>query len=77
VIDALPAWLRHLGLVLFAAILGWLATDFVPMLGPPWGNVLAALVTVALAWVTPVTRQYGLGRAPAETVAVQEGEVAP
>lgn len=61
-LDKLPAPVRHSALVLIAALLAWFG-ESVPAfdLPPVAATVLASLVTVALAWVTPLTRQYGVG----------------
>ena len=59
-----PEW-RHLILMLAAALLGW-ASDNVANLGlPPLVASLAGVLVVAvIAWLTPITRQYGIGKDP-------------
>lgn len=62
-LDKLPAWARHLALVVLAAVLTWAGTDLVPALQgqPGLAGVAAVLITMLLAWLTPLTRQYGVG----------------
>ena len=61
-LDALSPEARHLALLLLGALLAW-GTATVPALG--WDPLLASLagafLTAALAWFTPLTRQYGIG----------------
>lgn len=62
-LDKIPAEWRHITLMLAAALLGW-ASDNVLNLGlPPLVASLAGvLVATAIAWLTPITRQYGIGK---------------
>lgn len=62
-LDRLSAEQRHLALLLIAAALAWLATN-VPNLNvdPLGASLIGALATAALAYVTPLTRQYGIGK---------------
>ena len=62
-LDKLPAWARHLALLVFTAVLTWAGTDLVPALEdqPGLAGVAAVVLTMALAWLTPLTRQYGTG----------------
>ena len=67
-LDTLPAWARHLALLalgaLLSALVTWVQSDLSGVLGD---TVLApfagAIVTVLLAVLTPLTRQYGVGSA--------------
>ena len=60
-LDRLSPQLRHLALMLLAAGLTWAGTDLVPWLSAHdgWGPVVGTLVGGALAWLLPITRQYG------------------
>lgn len=66
-LDKLPAWARHLVLMLAPVLLAWIASDVIPALQTQGGNaalVAAALgvaVSYGLMWLTPVSRQYGVG----------------
>lgn len=63
-IDKWPSWARHLFFAVTPAILGWIASDVVPVLEGqgPEAALLASLVTVLVAAVTPLTNQYGVGK---------------
>lgn len=64
VLDRLPAWARHLVLMLAAAGLAWAGEDLVPLLqhqGGLWAAVGAPLAVEAIAAGTRLTRQYGVG----------------
>lgn len=62
-LDRLTAEQRHFALLLIAAALAWLSTN-VPNLDvdPLGASLIGALATAALAYVTPLTRQYGIGK---------------
>jgi hypothetical protein len=62
-LDRIPAEARHIFIMLLAAVLGW-ASDNVLNLGlPPLVASLAGVVVGTLIlWVTPMTRQYGIGK---------------
>lgn len=62
-LDTLPPVVRHLVLMLAAGLLSWASTDLVPLLQgqPGWGAVAGAVLTALIAYVTPLTRQYGIG----------------
>lgn len=63
-IDTWPAPLRHLFLVVFPIVLGWVGSDVVPVLkdrNPLIATLVGALVVALLGWATPLTRQYGVG----------------
>ena len=61
-LDRLSAEQRHLALLLIAAALAWLATNIPNFdIDPLGASLIGALATAALAYVTPLTRQYGVG----------------
>ncbi len=68
-LDALaPVW-RHLVLIVLSALASWAATDLVPWLREQpdgWAAIAAAVVTMAAAVLTPLTRQYGVGAPSAD-----------
>lgn len=67
-LDNLPTYVRDFLFVVVPVVLGWLATSVVPALShdnPLVGVGLAALVAALTAWLTPVTRAYGVGAIPA------------
>lgn len=70
-LDNLSPAMRHLALLALAAVLSFLATN-IDLLGMPGGvrAVAGPLLTAALAALTPLTRQYGVG-------SVIPGEVDP
>jgi hypothetical protein len=62
-LDRLPAAARHLLFLLLPVLLAWASSDLLPVLEgqfPEWGMIWA-VVTQALLWATPLTRQYGAG----------------
>lgn len=63
-LDQMPAWARHLFFAVAPAVLGWIASDIVPYLEGKgeYAALAASLITVLVASVTPLTRQYGLGK---------------
>ena len=74
-LDNLPAWLRHLTIVVGAVFLGTVAEAIVSAGGVSGLDLVATLVAAcdaatvagasvaAILWLTPVTRQYGVGAA--------------
>lgn len=62
-LDRLSPQLRHLLLMLLAALLTWASTDFVPWLSSHdgWGPAVGTLAAGVLAYMLPLTRQYGVG----------------
>lgn len=62
-LDRIPAVYRHLIIMLIAAVLGW-AADRIPELGldPMVASLAGVLVATAILWITPLTRQYGVGK---------------
>lgn len=75
-LDKLPAWVRHLAIVVGAVFLGTVAETIIASGGVSSVNWAAALLqavdTAAVAgasaaaflWLTPATKQYGVGSAP-------------
>lgn len=67
-LDNLPTYLRDFLFIVVPVVLGWLATSVVPALShdnPAVGIALAAVVSALAAWLTPLTRAYGVGAEPA------------
>ena len=60
-LDLFTPAVRHLCLMLLAALLTWASQEFVPHLTGIYGAAAGTLVAILLAWVTPLTRQYGVG----------------
>lgn len=61
-LDKLPPMLRHLVLMLAAALLSWAGTDLVPWLNgqPGWGALAGVFTAALIAYLTPLVKQYGL-----------------
>jgi len=62
-LDRYAPLVRHLALLILMAVLTWAGTELVPSLQDQGGAaaIIAALLTAALAYFTPLTRQYGVG----------------
>jgi hypothetical protein len=62
-LDKIPAEVRHILIMLIAALLGW-ASDNVLNLGlsPLLASLAGVVVGTLLLYVTPLTRQYGVGK---------------
>jgi hypothetical protein len=62
-LDKLKPALRHLALLAIAAVLTVVGNDVIPALKDQAGiaSVVGALLTLLIAYVTPLTRQYGVG----------------
>lgn len=72
-LDNLPAWLRHLTIVVGAVFLGTVAETIISsggVSGIDWAATLvlasdaatvAGASVAAVLWLTPATRQYGVG----------------
>jgi hypothetical protein len=61
-LDALKPAVRHLVLMLAATLLAWGGTELVPALQGQGGIVAtvgAPLLTLLIAYLTPLTKQYG------------------
>jgi hypothetical protein len=82
IIDKLPAWLRHL-LIAAAAVFGGVIVqdvitaggvttiDWLPALRDALDVTAVSTATIAAAlWLTPLTRQYGIGSDAAYNVGV-------
>jgi hypothetical protein len=65
-LDKLPAEVRHSLIALAAALVAW-ATTTVPALDlpQPLPVLLGVVVTMAATYLTPLTKQYGIGFEPA------------
>ncbi len=60
-LDRLSPEARHLMLLLIGALIAWASTELPTQLDPLPASLVGAFTTVALAWLTPLTRQYGIG----------------
>jgi len=62
-LDKIPAEVRHILIMLLAAVLGW-ASDNVLNLGisPLLASLLGVVLGTLILYVTPLTRQYGVGK---------------
>lgn len=60
-LDKLSPEARHLVLLLIGGLIAWASTELPTRLEPLPASLVGAFTTVALAWLTPLTRQYGLG----------------
>jgi len=63
-LDKLPAWARHLLIVIAPALLTYIGTDVIPGLKDKAGldGLIAVLLTMALLLLTPLTQQYGVSK---------------
>ena len=66
-LDKIPAETRHIVIMLLAAVLGW-ASDNVLNLGlnPLVASLAGVVIGTLVLWVTPLTRQYGIGKSDAD-----------
>ncbi len=61
-LDTLKPFARHLVLVVVAALLTAVGENIDGLNLPTvWVPIVGAVVTMGLAWATPLTRQYGVG----------------
>ena len=60
-LDKLSPEARHLVLLLIGGLIAWASTELPTRLEPLPASLVGAFTTVALAWLTPLTRQYGVG----------------
>ncbi len=60
-LDKLSPEARHFVLLLIGALIAWASTELPTRLDPLPASLVGAFTTVALAWLTPLTRQYGIG----------------
>jgi hypothetical protein len=67
-LDKLPAAVRHALIALLATLLAW-GADALPNLSlPPIATaVLTPLLAILIAWITPLTHQYGIGSGEVST----------
>lgn len=62
-LDKLNPEARHLVLILIVVALTWLAASIPALnLDPLWAPLAGGAVTALLAYFTPLTRQYGVGK---------------
>lgn len=62
-LDRLTPEQRHLALLLIGAALAWLSTELPGLdVDPLAASLIGALATAALAYLTPLTKQYGVGK---------------
>jgi hypothetical protein len=60
-LDKLSPEARHLMLLLIGAGIAWATTELPTHLDPLPASLVGAFTTAAIAWLTPLTRQYGIG----------------
>lgn len=62
-LDKLPPEARHLVLMLLVPVLAYVASDVVPALGihPLVAGLVGVVLAQLIAYLTPLTRQYGVG----------------
>ena len=63
-LDRLPVAVQHLIIVVAIAVFGWAGTDFVPWLEshPGWGATAGGALAYLITFLTPLVRQYGVGK---------------
>lgn len=62
-LDKLPAPVRHAIIGLASALLAWAATSIQSLnISPELGVVLGTVLTIATTALTPLTKQYGVGK---------------
>lgn len=62
-LDQLSPEARHVSLLLIGAALTWMVVELPGLDVPPLAaSLLGAIATAALAYLTPLTRQYGIGK---------------
>ena len=60
-LDKLSPEARHLVLLLIGGLIAWASTELPTRLEPLPASLVGAFTTILLAWLTPLTRQYGIG----------------
>lgn len=60
-LDKLSPEARHLCLLLIGALIAWASTELPLHLDPLPATLVGAFATAGIAWLTPLTRQYGIG----------------
>ena len=62
-LDKFPAPVRHSALMLISALLGWASTSVAGLNVDPFvASILGVVLTQAIAYITPLTKQYGVGK---------------
>lgn len=62
-LDKIPAEARHILIMLLAAVLGWTSDNVLNLgLNPLFASLLGVIVGTLILWITPLTRQYGIGK---------------
>lgn len=62
-LDRLPSESRHIIIMLMAALFGWVGDNITGFgLSPIIASLLGVVVATGILWVTPLTRQYGVGK---------------
>lgn len=68
-LDKLPAPVRHAVIALASALLAWAATSIHSLhVSPELGVILGTIITIATTALTPLTKQYGVGKDSSEGV---------
>ena len=60
-LDKLSPEARHLVLLLIGGLIAWASTELPTRLEPLPASLVGAFTTILLTWLTPLTRQYGIG----------------
>ena len=60
-LDKLSPEARHLVLLLVGGLIAWASQELPTRLEPLPASLVGAFTTILLAWLTPLTRQYGIG----------------
>ena len=60
-LDKLSPEARHLVLLLIGGLIAWASTELPTQLEPLPASLVGAFTTILLTWLTPLTRQYGIG----------------
>ena len=60
-LDKISPEARHLLLLLVGCLIAWASTELPTRLEPLPASLVGAFTTILLAWLTPLTRQYGTG----------------
>lgn len=61
-LDRLSPEQRHLALLLIGALIAWASTELPMHVSPLAASLIGALGAALTAYITPLTRQYGVGR---------------
>jgi hypothetical protein len=62
--DRISPLLRHLILAVTPGVLVWVSSEFIPHLSAKGGQyaVIAGVLSILVLAVTPLTKQYGVGK---------------